>query len=197
MDVHLSFSAPFDGIVSSKGKHWCWPNHSFIYSLSISLSKILASIVIFLFFPFFLLCVDKNELKSQFQLIVWTIHTPLVWLYRINIKRISFHCMFLCFSVLLLSRRHYVGQHSDPRCIYVPPSSGKTFYAFRIAYARCGTKPDLNGQFYENTVRMCVYVCVNIFAAHSKRLIKRFVGIYELLVAFLSSSISKLGSFLL
>lgn len=47
----------------------------------------------------------------------------------------------------------YVGQHSDPRCIYVPPSSGKTFYAFRIAYARCGTKPDLNGQFYENTVR--------------------------------------------
>ncbi|KAG5684767.1 hypothetical protein PVAND_013980 [Polypedilum vanderplanki] len=44
------------------------------------------------------------------------------------------------------------GQHSDPRCIYVPPSSGKTFFSFRIAYSRCGTKPDLNGQFYENTV---------------------------------------------
>ncbi|CRK87473.1 CLUMA_CG001274, isoform A [Clunio marinus] len=44
------------------------------------------------------------------------------------------------------------GQHSDPRCIYVPPSTGKTFHSFRIAYSRCGTKPDLNGQFYENTV---------------------------------------------
>ncbi|XP_035791932.1 uncharacterized protein LOC118466530 [Anopheles albimanus] len=44
------------------------------------------------------------------------------------------------------------GQHSDPRCIYVPPSSSKTFFTFRISYSRCGTKPDLNGQFYENTV---------------------------------------------
>lgn len=44
------------------------------------------------------------------------------------------------------------GQHSDPRCIYVPPSTGKTFFSFRISYQRCGTKPDLNGQFYENTV---------------------------------------------
>ncbi|XP_055524065.1 uncharacterized protein LOC129717860 [Wyeomyia smithii] len=44
------------------------------------------------------------------------------------------------------------GQHSDPRCIYVPPSTGKTFFTFRISYSRCGTKPDLNGQFYENTV---------------------------------------------
>ncbi|KAB0800509.1 hypothetical protein PPYR_06249 [Photinus pyralis] len=44
------------------------------------------------------------------------------------------------------------GQHSDPRCVYVPPSSGQTFFSFRIAYTRCGTKPDLHGQFYENTV---------------------------------------------
>lgn len=47
-----------------------------------------------------------------------------------------------------------IGQHSDPRCIYVPPSTGKTFFSFRIAYSRCGTKPDLNGQFYENTVKL-------------------------------------------
>jgi len=45
-----------------------------------------------------------------------------------------------------------LGQHSDPRCVYVPPSTGKTFFSFRISYSRCGTKPDLNGQFYENTV---------------------------------------------
>ncbi|XP_058807833.1 uncharacterized protein LOC131673671 [Phymastichus coffea] len=44
------------------------------------------------------------------------------------------------------------GQHSDPRCVYVPPSTGQTFFSFRIAYARCGTKPDMHGQFYENTV---------------------------------------------
>lgn len=48
-------------------------------------------------------------------------------------------------------------QHSDPRCIYVPPSSGKTFFSFRISYSRCGTKPDLNGQFYENTVSWICY----------------------------------------
>ncbi|XP_023288463.1 uncharacterized protein LOC105704387 isoform X2 [Orussus abietinus] len=75
------------------------------------------------------------------------------------------------------------GQHADPRCVYVPPSTGQTFFSFRIAYARCvsnvlwndhvvgdafrtsygtttcsamhfrcGTKPDMHGQFYENTV---------------------------------------------
>nr|XP_023026876.1 uncharacterized protein LOC111514868 [Leptinotarsa decemlineata] len=44
------------------------------------------------------------------------------------------------------------GQHGDPRCVYVPPSTGQTLFSFRIAYARCGTKPDLHGQFYENTV---------------------------------------------
>ncbi|XP_023246675.1 uncharacterized protein LOC106644671 [Copidosoma floridanum] len=44
------------------------------------------------------------------------------------------------------------GQHSDPRCVYVPPSTSQTFFSFRIAYARCGTKPDMHGQFYENTV---------------------------------------------
>lgn len=68
--------------------------------------------------------------------------------------------LFLFSAFLIATRRNYVGQHSDPRCIYVPPSSGKTFYAFRIAYARCGTKPDLNGQFYENTVRVQVFVVV-------------------------------------
>lgn len=28
------------------------------------------------------------------------------------------------------------GQYGDPRCVYVPPSTGKTFFSFRIAYAR-------------------------------------------------------------
>ncbi|XP_022903808.1 uncharacterized protein [Onthophagus taurus] len=44
------------------------------------------------------------------------------------------------------------GQHGDPRCVYVPPLTGQSSFSFRIAYTRCGTKPDLHGQFYENTV---------------------------------------------
>ncbi|CAG9579668.1 unnamed protein product [Danaus chrysippus] len=35
------------------------------------------------------------------------------------------------------------GQHGDPRCVYVPPSTGQTYFSFRIAYAKCGTKPAL------------------------------------------------------
>ncbi|XP_059484980.1 cuticlin-4 [Neocloeon triangulifer] len=52
------------------------------------------------------------------------------------------------------------GQYGDPRCVYVAPRGGgsgsadqsRTHFTFRIAYRRCGTKPDLHGQFYENTV---------------------------------------------
>ena len=32
------------------------------------------------------------------------------------------------------------GQHSDPRCVYVPPSTGQTYFSFRIAYARLVTR---------------------------------------------------------
>lgn len=86
MDVHLTFSHPFEGIVSSKGESPSYGNVAY---------------------------------------------NPLTYpLYHYPQK----------------------GQHSDPRCVYVPPSTGKTFFSFRISYSRCGTKPDLNGQFYENTV---------------------------------------------
>jgi len=56
-----------------------------------------------------------------------------------------------------------IGQHSDPRCVYVKPSTGKKFFSFRIAYARCGTKPDLHGQFYENTVNIYSFLVIRIF----------------------------------
>jgi hypothetical protein len=92
MDVHMTFSQPFEGIVSSKGE-------------------------------------EAAEGMDQADV------SPLF------------------FS---LSPR-FSGQHSDPRCIYVPPSTGKTFFSFRIAYSRCGTKPDLNGQFYENTVNFSAH----------------------------------------
>lgn len=90
-------------------------------------------------------------------------------------KCIQMYCWII---FLFFFSYEFIGQHSDPRCVYVPPSTGKTFFAFRIAYARCGTKPDLNGQFYENTVRMKIlnktsvflwYVDWNIFGIYEYR----------------------------
>jgi len=37
-------------------------------------------------------------------------------------------------------------------CIYVKPQTGATTYAFNIMYDQCGTKPDMNGKFYENNI---------------------------------------------
>lgn len=98
MDVHMTFSHPFEGIVSSKG--------------------------------------NQTTAKTH----------------EIGLKNVQLHIS---------------GQHSDPRCIYVPPSTGKTFFSFRIAYSRCGTKPDLNGQFYENTVKSFFPLLSN--CAHRER----------------------------
>jgi len=37
-------------------------------------------------------------------------------------------------------------------CIYVKPQTGATAYSFNIMYDQCGTKPDMNGKFYENNI---------------------------------------------
>lgn len=37
-------------------------------------------------------------------------------------------------------------------CIYVKPQTGATTYSFNIMYDQCGTKPDMNGKFYENNI---------------------------------------------
>jgi hypothetical protein len=37
-------------------------------------------------------------------------------------------------------------------CIYVKPQTGLTKYKFEILYDRCGSRPDLNGKFYENNI---------------------------------------------
>eukprot|EP00096_Caligus_rogercresseyi_P009471 TRINITY_DN3228_c0_g1_i1.p1 TRINITY_DN3228_c0_g1~~TRINITY_DN3228_c0_g1_i1.p1 ORF type:complete len:702 (-),score=181.59 TRINITY_DN3228_c0_g1_i1:772-2877(-) len=37
-------------------------------------------------------------------------------------------------------------------CIYVQPHSGQSNYRFKIMYDSCGSKPDLNGKFYENNI---------------------------------------------
>jgi len=37
-------------------------------------------------------------------------------------------------------------------CIYVKPQTGSRAYSFNIMYDQCGTKPDMNGKFYENNI---------------------------------------------
>ena len=37
-------------------------------------------------------------------------------------------------------------------CIYVKPQTGQSQYRFDIHYNDCGSKPDLNGRFYENNI---------------------------------------------
>ena len=37
-------------------------------------------------------------------------------------------------------------------CIYVKPQTGLQRYKFDIMYDSCGSKPDLNGRFYENNI---------------------------------------------
>jgi len=45
------------------------------------------------------------------------------------------------------------GQFGNPDCTYVTPKTGGgTHYEFQIHYDACGTKPDMNGKFYENTI---------------------------------------------
>lgn len=72
--------------------------------------------------------------------------------------------------------------------MYVPPSTGKTFFAFRIAYARCGTKPDLNGQFYENTVRLTQHSAIQVLILKKKHeiisLFARFVSTINIIFFF-------------
>lgn len=44
------------------------------------------------------------------------------------------------------------GTYGQENCIYVKPNSGLTHAAFNVYYDQCGTKPDLLGKFYENTI---------------------------------------------
>lgn len=68
----------------------------------------------------------------------------------------------------------------------MPPSTGKTFHSFRIAYSRCGTKPDLNGQFYENTVKFLALLnLLAVFSALAKSNIKSIISlIYDSINSF-------------
>ena len=44
------------------------------------------------------------------------------------------------------------GQYGQRNCIYVEPRSNQREFEFKIYYSKCGTKPDMGGRFYENTI---------------------------------------------
>lgn len=44
------------------------------------------------------------------------------------------------------------GTYGQDNCIYVKQNSGVTATNFNVYYDQCGTKPDLQGKFYENTI---------------------------------------------
>ena len=44
------------------------------------------------------------------------------------------------------------GTYGQDNCVYVKPYSGVTHTTFKVNYDSCGTKPDLQGKYYENTI---------------------------------------------
>ncbi|XP_015787114.1 myb-like protein I [Tetranychus urticae] len=44
------------------------------------------------------------------------------------------------------------GTYGQDNCVYIKPYSGVTHATFKVYYDQCGTKPDLQGRYYENTV---------------------------------------------
>ena len=44
------------------------------------------------------------------------------------------------------------GTYGQSKCVYVKPRSGLTHVTFNVRYDECGTKPDLQGKYFENTI---------------------------------------------
>ncbi|KAI1287996.1 hypothetical protein HDE_09675 [Halotydeus destructor] len=44
------------------------------------------------------------------------------------------------------------GTYGQDSCVYIKPYSGVTHTTFKVYYDQCGTKPDLQGKYYENTI---------------------------------------------
>lgn len=44
------------------------------------------------------------------------------------------------------------GTYGQQNCVYVKPYSSITHATFNVKYDQCGTKPDLQGKYYENTI---------------------------------------------
>ncbi|XP_076322166.1 uncharacterized protein LOC143231528 isoform X2 [Tachypleus tridentatus] len=64
-------------------------------------------------------------------------------------QHMSVHLEFSApFYGLVFSKGHY--EHKN--CVYVKPHSGLSYVEFNIYYNACGTTPNMNGNFFENTI---------------------------------------------
>jgi len=75
-----------------------------------------------------------------------------------NIKSLDVMCGKTHMEVQISFDRPYngiifsKGAVDQYNCIYVKPQTGANAYSFNIMYDQCGTKPDMNGKFYENNI---------------------------------------------
>jgi len=75
-----------------------------------------------------------------------------------NIKSLDVMCGKTHMEVQITFDRPYngiifsKGAVDQYNCIYVKPQTGANAYSFNIMYNQCGTKPDMNGKFYENNI---------------------------------------------
>jgi len=44
------------------------------------------------------------------------------------------------------------GTYGQDNCVYIKQHSGVSHATFNVKYDQCGTKPDLQGKYYENTI---------------------------------------------
>ncbi|GBP51716.1 hypothetical protein EVAR_96267_1 [Eumeta japonica] len=128
MDVHLTFSHPFEGIVSSKATAVFRDGSSSTSARSKNCRQDRDW--------------DRDRERERERLPIKKIATESLTGIEIEggididvvtdgttgVKRLN---------IIVLSS----SQHGDPRCVYVPPSTGQKYFSFRIAYAKCGTKP--------------------------------------------------------
>lgn len=104
-----------------------------------------------LFIQFFssIFAVAQNEVDF------WNIERPTE---MANIKSLEVMCGKTYMEVQISFDRPFngiifsKGAVDQYNCIYVKPQTGSTSYSFNIMYDQCGTKPDMNGKFYENNI---------------------------------------------
>jgi len=106
---------------------------------------------------FVLLSVCLVLANSQNDVDFWNVERPAD---MANIKSLEVMCGKTHMEVQISFDRVFngiifsKGAVDQYNCIYVKPQTGATQYTFKIMYDQCGTKPDMNGKFYENNIVM-------------------------------------------
>lgn len=109
-----------------------------------------------LFYEVFLLNLFQNvKVLAENAVDFWNIERPQE---MANIKSLEVMCGKTFMEVQISFDRPFngiifsKGAVNQYNCIYVKPQTGSITYSFNILYNKCGTKPDMNGKFYENNI---------------------------------------------